>query len=479
MAKVVVVGGGISGLATAYAISEKAREAGQSHDISVLESDHRLGGKIKSDQIDGYLCETGPIGFIDNKPRVLEVVHSLGLDSDLSVSKDAYRNRYLVVDGKLQLLPTSPPAFIKTKMLSWPAKMRAIMELRTKPSPPGKDESIAEFSRRHLGKEIVDKLVAAMAVGIFAGDAEKLSVKSCFPVMLELEKEGSGSLLKAQMRRAKLKRAKAKAEGRQKTVEEPKSEGMVGSSGKLTTFRRGMAHIIDRLKEVLDGQIITGFEVTEIARENDQYEIKGAAGEQIEADIVVLAAPAYAVSKILANLDADAAKLIGEIPYAPVNVIVAGYQKSGFGHDLDGFGFLASKREKRGILGCLWNTSIFDGQAPADKVALRVMVGGAINPDATALDDDETLKLVQKELRDIMGISNDPEFNHIIRYKRAIPQYNVGHEERMVKISALMEKHPALFLTGNAFRGVGFNDCVINAEKTAERVVEAVKEKLA
>ncbi len=127
----------------------------------------------------------------------------------------------------------------------------------------------------------------------------------------------------------------------------------------------------------------------------------------------------------------------------------------------------------------MWNTSIFDGQAPADKVALRVMVGGAINPDATALDDDETLKLVQKELRDIMGISNDPEFNHIIRYKRAIPQYIVGHEERMVKISSLMEKHPALFLTGNAFRGVGFNDCVINAEKTAERVVEAVKEKLA
>ena len=475
MATVVVIGGGISGLASAYMIQEKARQAGQTHNISVLESDNRLGGKIRTDIVDGYVCESGPLGFVDNKPPVLEMVKQIEMVPELVVSNDSARKRYVLIDGKLQLLPMSPPGFLKTKMISWPGKLRALWELRTKPGDPGKDESIAEFARRHLGAEIVDKLVSAMVVGIFAGDAEQLSVKSCFPVMLELEKEGSGSLIKAQMRRAKAKKAKARAEGADVREEGPKSEGMVGSSGKLTTFQAGMSQVIDRLKDKFTGDVITGAEVIGLSKEDGRYQIERADGKRLEADIVVMAVPACSAAKILRNLAGDAAELIDGIPYVPVNVIISGYDKAGFGHDLDGFGFLAPKREKRGILGNLWNSSIFDGQAPAGKVALRTMVGGAINPDVTALNDEETLELVQKELHEILGVSIDPTFTRVIRHKRAIPQYVIGHQERINKITSIIENYPGLVLTGNAFRGVGFNDCVIDAGKVADQIVRSIK----
>ncbi len=475
MATVAVIGGGISGMATAYMIQEKARLAGQTHKITVIESDKRLGGKIKTEKVDGFICESGPLGFVDNKPPVLKMVNQLGMAPDLVVSNDSSRKRYVFVDGKLQLLPMSPPGFLKTKMISWPGKFRALWEIRTKAGDPTRDESIAEFARRHLGAEIVDKLVSAMVVGIFAGDAEQLSVKSCFPFMLELEKEGSGSLFKAQMRRAKAKKAKAKAEGAEVQKEGPKSEGMVGSSGKLTTFQGGMVQVVDRIKEKFAGDIITGTEITGLTNEDGRYQIESAAGERIEADTVVMAVPAYVAAKILKNLAGDAAELIDGIPYVPVNIIVSGYEKTGFGHDLDGFGFLAPKREKRGILGNLWNSSIFEGQAPDGQVALRTMVGGAINPDTTALSDKETLDLVQKELYEILGVSSDPTFTHVIRHKRAIPQYVIGHEERLKKISGIIDNYPGLILTGNAFKGVGFNDCVINAGEVADQIINSLK----
>ena len=463
MAKIAVVGGGISGLATAAAIEERAAAAGQSIHVTVVEGDRRLGGKIQSDFVDGFLCETGPLGFVDNKPPVRVLVEQVGLTSELVPSNDNYSKRYVYVDRRLQLLPMSPPAAIKTKMISWRGKLRALWELRTKPSEPGKDESIAEFARRHLGKEIADKLVSAMVVGVFAGDAEALSVKSCFPVMLELEKEGDGSLIRAQMRRRKAKRVEARG---------PKSEGMVGSGGKLTTFKEGMGQMIARLKSRLKGDVLTGVPASSVGLEDGRYAVKLTSGETIVADAVVLATPAYAAAGMLEGLNPDISDLVDGIPYVPVNVVVSGYDKAGLGHDLEGFGMLVPKREKRGILGTLFNSSIFEGQAPEGKVALRTMIGGAINPEATKLDDEATVTLVQKELHDLLGVAADPVFVRVIRHERAIPQYVLGHGARMEKIEGLLAGHPGLFLTGNAYRGVGFNDCVVNAGELAERVLD-------
>lgn len=474
-ARVAVIGGGISGLATAYEIEQRASAAGQDIEVVVVESDKRLGGKMKTDFVDGFICEYGPQGFVDNKPEPLDLCLRLGLDSELVRADDAAAKRYVFLDGRLQLLPMSPPAAIKTKMISVRGKLRAAWELRTRPGDPEKDESIAEFGRRHLGREIVDKLIAAMVVGIYAGDAEQLSLKSCFPVMLALEKEGDGSLIKAQMRRQKAKKQKAKIEGAAAVDEGPKTEGIVGPSGRLTTFKEGMAQIIDRLKARLKGDILTGVEVKTIAREGDGYALVFANGERMAADAVVMATPAYVTGELLRDLSEGLAALVDGIPYVPVNVVVLGYDKRGFDHGLDGFGFLAPKREKRGILGALWVSSIFKGQAPDDRVAIRLMLGGAISPDTTRLDDEATMALSQQELRKTMGVTADPAFVRIIRHERAIPQYVVGHGARLEKIAEAVKTLKGLFLTGNAYKGVGFNDCIINARPIADEVVEYLK----
>ena len=454
-------------MATAYSIQEQAKVRGLEVTVFVVEKEARLGGKIKTDNIDGWLCENGPVGYIDNKPETAGVVSDLELADSLIRANEAAAKRYVWVDRRLQLVPLSPSAFLKSPLLSWGAKLRILRELWTRPATSGVDESIAQFARRHLGDEAADKLISAMVVGIFAGDAEKLSVQSVFPVMLDLEREGNGSLIRAQIRRRKAKRAVKDREPRR-----PKSEGMVGSSGTLTTFRRGMNQIIDSLKERFEGEIKSGNGARRLAAEDGGYTIDLDDGFKLAVDVVVLASPAYVTATVLHHIDEELAKDIGDIPYVPVNVVILGYPAAGFEHALDGFGFVVPKREKRDILGCLWNTSIFEGQAPEGKVALRAMVGGGINPEVALHGDTETLDTVQRELRAMMRITKDPEFIRIIRHEKAIPQYLVGHGERLARIEAGADRHAGLFLTGNAYRGVGFNDCVIDAGKTAGRVLD-------
>ncbi len=477
MNRVAVIGGGISGLATAYSIQQKTEEIGLPAKVFLIEKDTRLGGKIKTDNIDGWICENGPLGYIDNKPEVSALIDRLGMRDDLVVSSDAARKRYVFIDGKLQKLPDSPPAFIKTKLLSWSAKLRIARELWTRPAISEKDESIADFARRHLGDEATEKLISAMVVGIFAGDASELSLDSSLPVMRALEREGDGSLIKAMIRRQRAKKAAAKSGGEVVASDGPRSEGMVGSTGKLTTFSGGMNRIIDVLQDRFEGEIKSGVGARALAADGEGYAIELEDGYQLPVDSVIFACPARQAAKILKGFDEKLADLYDEIPYVPVNVVVFGYAKNTIGHDLDGFGFLAPKRENRGILGCLWNTSIFSGQAPAGKAALRVMLGGAIKPETTKLDDERTFKLVQEELRGTMGIVSDPEFTRVFRHERAIPQYTIGHGDRLKSMEAAIAGHPGLFLSGNALRGVSFNDCVINADATAQRLADYLKRK--
>ncbi len=453
-------------MATAHFIQAGAKQRGLDTKIFVIEKESRLGGKIRTENADGWICEHGPLGYVDNKPFVSQVIADLGLGASIVKADDAAAKRYVYVDGKLQLVPLSPPAFIASSLLSLRGKIRAVRELWTKPAVAA-DESIAEFARRHLGTEVADKLIAAMVVGVFAGDSELLSIKSAFPVMLGLESEGDGSLIRAQMRRQKAKKSSG-----QESASGPKSEGIVGSSGKLTSFSPGMNHMIDALKARFDGEIKSGNGAQRVSLEDGGYSVDLADGFKLPVDAVVLAAPAYAAGAILRDLDEALSDLIAGIPYVPVNIVLCGYPGAGFEHDLDGFGFVIPKREKRDILGTLWNTSIFPGQAPAGKVALRTMVGGGTNPEAVEHDDRATLALVQRELRTTMGIKQDPEFTKIIRHRQAIPQYVIGHGDRLDQIDEKLSAYQGLFLTGNAFRGVSFNDCVINAGKTAERVLD-------
>lgn len=471
--RITVIGGGISGLATAYNLQELTSSKGLSCEINILEADNELGGKIRSKNENGFLCESGPAGFLDNKPETLNLCHRLELDNQLVRASAQAAKRFIYLNGKLQKLPEKPPEVIATKLVSWPAKLRVIRELWTKPAALDRDETIAEFATRHLGKEIAEKLISAMVVGIFAGDAEQLSLKSCFPVMAALEKEGDGSLIRAMIRRQKAKRAQQKRE----EAKQSKTEGVVGASGKLTTFKSGMAQAISALKAQLKAEILTGKKVTGINKEGDSYCLY-LQNEQapLIADIVVLAAPAYEAAAILKELNSNLALVLSRIPYVPVNVVVTGYKKDKFQADLNGFGFLVPKRENRKILGSLWTSSIFPEQAPGDYVALRTMIGGALKPELTELDDEKTLTLVSGELKDIMGVNADPEFVRIFRHEKAIPQYLVGHAELLAAIDKELTKHPGLYLTGNAYRGIGFNDCIANAKEVATQIVSYLEQ---
>lgn len=468
MIKVVVVGGGISGLATAVKVQEKAKGLQESLELTVLEAENTLGGTIRTERIDGYQCESGPVGFLDNKPKTLELCETIGLSSQLLVSRDEARKRYVFSGGKLHLLPESPPAFLTFGLLSIRGRLRVLAEPWTR-SAAVEDESIAEFARRHIGKEATAKLIDPMVTGIFAGNAEELSLKSCFPVMAVLEREGRGSLFRAMLRRLKKKR-QLKKEG--KTV---RGGGTELGGGRLTSFTGGMGSIVTGLAKAIDGQVVTEARVSKVEGPDGdgRYGVSFSDGrDTIDADVVILAVPAHIGTNILEGFDGLLAKTLREIPYAPVTVVNTGYSEKSAGRSLEGFGFLIPSGEGRPILGSQWVSSIYQDQAPAGDVFVRTMVGGARRPDMAALDDEVLVSMVREELRALLGIADQPDFLKIYRYEKGIPQYTIGHPDRLTKLDEGLRQKPGFFLTGNAFRGIGVNDCVQNADVVSDQAID-------
>jgi oxygen-dependent protoporphyrinogen oxidase len=463
MTRIAIIGAGISGLATAHAIEWLARERGLSVDTLVLESEPRTGGKIWSIKEEGYLCEWGPNGFLDSKPMTLELCDRLGIRSQLARSNDNARKRFIYSAGDLHRLPENGPMFLQSKLISWPGKLRLAGELFVPPRRDGADETLAEFARRRLGAEALDKLIGPMVSGIFAGDPETMSLKSCFPRICELEQE-YGGLLRAMLKLAKQKKAERKAG---KDV-----ASAAGPAGVLTSFVEGIQALTDATAVRLAGAVRTGATVTELQRRDGGWELTLASGEKLAAELVVAAVPAYVLAGLLQPFDRSLADLVGGIPYATMNVICCGYERERITRDLDGFGYLIPRKEGRSILGTLWDSSIFPQRAPEGHVLLRSMMGGATNPAAIKLSDDEVLAKVMVDLREIMGISARPDFVRIFRHPQAIPQYLAGHSRRLAAISDGLQGHPGLVVTGNAFFGVGLNDCVHAANRAAEQVIK-------
>jgi oxygen-dependent protoporphyrinogen oxidase len=460
MVDVVVLGGGISGLATSYAIQEMAKKEGIHFNLTLIEKENRLGGKIASIRDNGFLCEAGPAGFLDNKPETLNLSEKVGLQT--LHSNEAAKKRFIFTGGKLRLVPEGPRAFLKSDILSLKGKLRVLKEPFTKISRED-DETIASFGRRHLGTEAQEKLISAMVVGIFAGNSEELSLKSCFPVMKELEKEGNGSLIKAMFKRMK----KAKKDSKVKAT----------PSGNLTSYEDGMQSLIDSIEKQIEGRILTGKTVEKVQKKNQGgYEVflKGET-TPMKADVLILALPAYSASDVLMKLDKGFSLVLDRIPYAPASIVCLGFNKNDVPHNLDGFGFLIPKKEGRQILGCRWDSSTFDYRASGGKVLLWSILGGAFNPDQALLEDVSLERLVKEELRDILGIEKEPVFTKIFRHEKAIPQYTVGHNDKLEEMDDLIKGYPGLFVTGNAYKGVGINDCTRNASIIAETVIEYMK----
>lgn len=451
--KISIIGAGISGLATAQAILNRKPDT----EITIFEADNRIGGKVWTETgSEGYLCEGGVNGFLDKIPRTLELCKEVGVTP---VAADiAAQKRYVFSRGELHKLPEKPPEFLKSRLLTVPGRLRVIYELIAG-GTNNPDETLAEFGTRRLGSEAFDRLIDPMASGVFAGDASKLSVKSCFPRICEIEAQHHSlirGLISLQM--------KARREGNKNTPGP-------GPGGTLTSFDSGMSALTDALAAQLGNRIRIASPVKDISRNGNRYLLQLENGLEEESDFLIVAAPAHAQAKMLKAFDPLLSHLLREIPYPALSVCCFGYRKERVGNVLDGFGFLVPSKERRAVLGTIVDSNVFPGRAPEDSILLRSMVGGARTPELGLLPDDQLISRVQTDLRDMLGVSADPDFIRIFRHRRAIPQYVVGHAGRLQAIEENLKRHPGLVLTGNAFKGVSLNDCVVNAMKTAEALV--------
>jgi oxygen-dependent protoporphyrinogen oxidase len=468
MKKAIIVGGGISGLATAWLLRDKARLAGREVEIVLLEKEGRIGGKILSIKEEGYTCEWGPNGFLDSKPQTLDLCKAIGVDGNLHHSNDNARKRFIYSGGELHPLPENGPTFLKSRLISWPGKLRLALEPTPfiAKAPQGVDETLAEFGRRRLGKEALDKLIAPMVSGIFAGDPETMSLVSCFPRIAELERE-YGGLIRAMIMLAK-KKKKEMAEG--KIV-----SSAAGPGGVLTSFREGIQFLTDALNASLGDVIKTGTAAVSLEKGHSvPYRVCCADGSEHDADIVIIASPAFAAAGMLDSLDPAMTSVLCQIPYSSMTVVCFGYERERISHPLDGFGYLIPKKEGCSILGTLWDSSMFENRAPQGKVLLRSMMGGACFPGYVKLGDDEVVTRVRSDLRAVMGIETEPSFVRIFRHEQAIPQYVVGHAKRLAALDERLQHHPGLLLTGNSYRGIGLNDCVAAAQRASDEALALV-----
>jgi oxygen-dependent protoporphyrinogen oxidase len=472
MKQVVIVGGGISGLATGFRLQQKSPTA----IITVLEQNPRPGGTIWTERQDGFQVEIGPNGFLDNKPFALQLCHDLGLSDHLvPATETSGRNRYLFWQGKLQPLPRSLGTFLTTALLSWRGKVRLLAERWTRRESIPAEESIDAFVRRRGGAEAADVLADALVTGIYAGDPRLLSLPACFPRLAALERD-YGSVIRGLSKAARLK------------GDQPDSQTPKGAAGRMWSLPQGLRFFIESIRDRLNSSPICGVKVCRLERsaENSvlagspdgretvpqqrRWIVHGDGGDRWPADAVVLACPAYEQAGILRHLDLKLAQKIGSIRYNRLAVVALGYWRADVPGELDGFGFIVPQRLKRDILGVQWCSSIFPQRAPDEMILLRAMCGGWNRPDIVDWDDERLTRAVRAELQIAMKITAEPVFRSVIRWDRAIPQYHLGHLDLVTNIEKQTENYPGLFLTGNSYHGVSLNDCIEQAEKLAMRI---------
>jgi oxygen-dependent protoporphyrinogen oxidase len=456
MAKVVIVGAGISGLAVAHYLAQLCPRA----QITILEQNDRPGGTIWTERREGFQVECGPNGFLDNKLSTTALCGAVGLGERLlPASEGSSRNRYLFLDGKLRQLPGSLWGLLRTDLLSWRGKIDLLLEPIRRNRPGSRDESIAAFARRRAGREVADVFADALVTGIHAGDPNLLSVRSTFPRIARLE-EQYGSVVKGLMQSARERRKEAAATGEARRT-----------STRMWSFREGLRLLVETIRGQLPAPPLLGVKARVLCRRQlAGWVIRGEGQESWDADAVVLACPAYQQAAILAELDEDLADHIATIAYNRVAVIALGFRRADVPGDLDGFGYIAPQRTRRDVLGVQWCSSIFPDRAPSGMVLLRAMCGGWHRAEVAGYPNTRLLEVVRGELRLAMGIQAPPLFHHIVRWDRAIPQYLVGHAQRVAWIEERVTRYPGVFLSGNAYHGVAMNDCTERAEVVAVEI---------
>jgi oxygen-dependent protoporphyrinogen oxidase len=426
--------------------------------VTVLESESRPGGKVWTERDGGFVVEHGPNGFLESKPSTLQLCHELGLGGELvAASESSRRHRYLYLDGRLQELPSGPLSLLTTRVLSLGGKLSLVKELLTRGDAPAEDESVAAFFRRRWGHNAAEVVGDALVTGIHAGDPERLSLASAFPRAAEMEAK-HGSVIRGFMRSAKERRRAARAKG-----ESPPQ------TGRMWSFRDGLRRLIEALADRV--RPTCGVDVRRIERAENGWLVRGAGQDSWPAEAVVLSCPTYRQAEMVADFDTGLANEMAGIAYNRIAVVALGY-RAGEANAPDGFGYIAPQRTRRDVLGVQWCSAIYPGRAPDGCVLWRALCGGWNRPEVVDWDDDRLLAAVRAELRLALRVEAEPVFHRIVRWERAIPQYHVGHRERLARVEAFAARHAGLFLGGNAYRGVALNDCTEQAGVLASRVVD-------
>jgi oxygen-dependent protoporphyrinogen oxidase len=457
MPHVVIVGGGLTGLTVAY----RLKQFDPSVSVTVLEARDRPGGNIGTELHRGFRVETGPNGFLDRTPAVPDLCRDLGLsDRLIPASEGARKNRYLFLRGRLQKMPRGPLGLLTTPLLSLRGKWQLMTEPFRKPHHPVGDESVADFVTRRAGKEAADVFADALVTGIHGGDPAMLSVAASFPRLPAMERE-AGSVVRGFLRAAKQRKRDAAAKG------EPPPGPM-----RMWSFREGLGVLAEMLAAAVGPAVKTGAGVRAVGESASvaPWKVYGTGRSAWSADAVVLACPAYEQASVLADLDPQLADEVAAIPYNRIAVVALGYRQSDCPGAPDGFGYIAPQNTRRDVLGVQWCSSVFPDRAPPGYVLWRALCGGVHRAEMVDWDDDTLGRAVHEEMKRAMGVTGEPVLRRVVRWPAAIPQYVIGHQERVARVEALAAAHPGLFLTGNAYHGVAMGDCVEQGGKVAAAV---------
>lgn len=469
--EVVVIGAGISGLVCAYRL--KALGV----DVALLEKSPRVGGVIQTEQVGAFLIERGP-NSSQGTEELVALVEELGITADLTEG-DPKAPAYVYFNGRLHPVPSGAGPFIKSRLLSLTGKLRIFKEPFVPARRADSEESVAAFARRRIGREAADLLVAPFVSGIYAGDAEQLSVQAAFPKLANLE-TGYGGLFRGTF-------AKAREARRARKSASAVLDKAAPTRRRLCSFKKGMAFLPDTIAAKLGEDLITecgGLRIEESSEgqvsRNPQsiqfsidFERKGD-HHQLTCDKLIIATPAHVAGALGGSLSVYLGSLLNEIEYPTLAILSLAYDESSVATRLDGFGFLVPPSERMNILGCVWNSSLFEDRAPKGKALVTVFIGGARNPAAASLADDDLVSTAHRELQRVLGISGEPQVVAITRYERSIPQYNLGHFSRVQRIETLLRELPGLRIIGNYLHGVSTGDCIKEADRVAREVRESL-----
>jgi oxygen-dependent protoporphyrinogen oxidase len=465
--RILVIGGGIAGLAAAYTAQKQAAEAGLPIQLTVVEREPYWGGKIRTERVDGFVIEAGPDTFLAAKPWGVALCRELGLEHRLQGTNPHQKNTYVLhhgslhrlPDGLTMMIPTQFGPVAKTSLLSWPQKARMGLDYFLPPAPLNGDESLGGFVSRRLGRAAYESLIEPLMSGIYAGDGDRLSLQATFPTLRDLELKHGGLV------RGALAMRKQKSPGGGQAS---------GSRSAFLTPVTGLAEIVEALVQRLrlnGAELRNSTAVTAITYVHPSFQVQLDSGESLPAEGLILATPAFVAGDLLAGLDAPLASELRAIEYLTTATISLAYRQSNLPRPLDGYGYVIPRSEGRQALACTWTSTKFPHRAPEGYALLRVFAGRAGQGDDLPWDEAELLSLAKDELRQTLGILAEPILTRVFRWERAMPQYNLGHPERLKRIESALESWPGLALAGNGYCGIGIPDCIHSGDLAAQKIL--------